>query len=99
MSSAKTIVRRSTSAKNFVAVNSATYSFIDNNPEALEFTQANVHITILGGLTLSGLERLKVTLKISNSNNHYHPVRQHLDLYHAEQVQRLTQWCNSRLEL
>ena len=94
-------VRRTTSPKRITAASltSSNYSFDTTNPEALEFTQANLHIIVLGGITFSGLERLKVTLKISNSNNHYHPVRQHLDLYHSEQVQRLTEWCNSRLEL
>ena len=94
-------VRRTTSPKQITAasLSSSNYSFDTTNPEALEFTQANLHVIVLGGITLSGLERLKVTLKISNSNNHYHPVRQHLDLYHSEQVQRLTEWCNSRLEL
>jgi hypothetical protein len=94
------VVRRSKSFKAPAFPQTTTnYSFITTNPEALEFTQANLHIIVLGGITFSGLERLKVTLKISNSNNHYHPVRQHLDLYHSEQVQRLTEWCNSRLEL
>ena len=94
-------VRRTTSPKRITAASltSSNYSFDTTNPEALEFTQSNLHIIVLGGITLSGLERLKVTLKISNSNNHYHPVRQHLDLYHSEQVQRLTEWCNARLEL
>jgi hypothetical protein len=94
-------VRRTTSPKRITAASltSSNYSFDTTNPEALEFTQSNLHIIVLGGITFSGLERLKVTLKISNSNNHYHPVRQHLDLYHSEQVQRLTEWCNSRLEL
>ena len=94
------VVRRSKSFKPSTFDKNATnYSFACTNPEALEFTQSNLHIIVLGGITLSGLERLKVTLKISNSNNHYHPVRQHLDLYHSEQVQRLTEWCNARLEL
>ena len=94
-------VRRTTSPKRITAASltSSNYSFDTTNPEALEFTQSNLHIIVLGGITFSGLERLKVTLKISNSNNHYHPVRQHLDLYHSEQVQRLTEWCNARLEL
>ena len=99
MSATKTVIRRTISAKNIVGLATSNYSFNTTNPEALEFTQSNLHIIVLGGITLSGLERLKVTLKISNSNNHYHPVRQHLDLYHSEQVQRLTEWCNARLEL
>ena len=94
------VVRRSKSFKAPAFPQTTTnYSFITTNPEALEFTQSNLHIIVLGGITFSGLERLKVTLKINNSNTHYHPVRQHLDLYHSEQVQRLTEWCNSRLEL
>jgi len=77
----------------------SSFTLNTTNPEALELAHANIRITVLGGVAISGLERLKVTLKISNADNHYHPVRQHLDLYHAEQVQRLVQWCGNRLDI
>ncbi|MFZ9956904.1 MAG: hypothetical protein ACO3E1_12375, partial [Flavobacteriales bacterium] len=101
MNDIKTIVRRPKAPKqNTSATPSSTaFSLNTTNPEALELAHANIRLTVLGGVAISGLERLKVTLKISNADNHYHPVRQHLDLYHAEQVQRLVQWCGNRLDI
>jgi len=34
------------------------------NPELLLYTEGRLHITVLGGVRLSGLDRLKVTLKL-----------------------------------
>ncbi len=94
-------IRRPKAPKQITLVNPSFTAFSLNttNPEALELAHSNIRIAVLGGVAITGLERLKVTLKISNTDNHYHPVRQHLDLYHAEQVQRLVQWCGNRLDI
>ncbi|WP_158800270.1 transposase [Pedobacter sp. L105] len=36
-----------------------------DNPELLIYTSGKLHITVLGGIRLTGLERLKVTLKLT----------------------------------
>ncbi len=65
------------------------------NPEAPIFTSKELQITILGGVKLGGLDKLRVTLKV------VHPpdcaeassgiVRQNLDLYHSSQVAKLVE--------
>ena len=37
---------------------------IADNPELLTYLDGKLHITILGGIKLTGLDRLKVTLKL-----------------------------------
>lgn len=34
------------------------------NPELLIYTEGKLHVTVLGGIRLTGLDRLKVTLKL-----------------------------------
>ncbi len=36
-----------------------------DNPELLIYIDGKLHITVLGGIKLKGLDRLKVTLKIT----------------------------------
>lgn len=37
---------------------------ITDNPELLLYTESAFHVTVLGGIKLTGLDRLRVTLKI-----------------------------------
>jgi len=77
------------------------------NPELLTYTTPELKITILGGIRISGLDRLKVTLKIrrvaadnkGQSNQNQIPVRYSLDLYHAKQVEQLTETTSQQLEI
>jgi DNA primase len=46
-------------------------------------------ITVLGGIKLTGLDRMRVTLKVEHKAKQLLPVRHHLDLYnhpHTEQL-------------
>lgn len=72
-----------------------------NNPESITYTTEELSFTILGGIKLEGLDRLRVTLKIEVANRkfkHYlnNPdiadlaLRQNLDLYNDTQVEKLT---------
>ncbi len=54
---------------------------------------------VLGGIKLSGLDRLKVTLKIKSQHNHYTPLRHNLDLYHSEHLLRLKNTISEQLEI
>jgi len=67
------------------------------NPEAPLFHTEDVTITILGGVKLGGLDKLRVTLKIEKEEQV--PIRQNLDLYHSSQVTKLTEQIAGLYEL
>lgn len=80
------------------------------NAEAITYQTEEVLYTILGGIKLEGLDRLRVTLKIEVVNRklkHYlnNPdiadlaLRQNLDLYNDTQVEKLIRKTAERLEV
>lgn len=80
------------------------------NPEAITYTTEEIGYTILGGIRLEGLDRLRVTIKIEVINRkfqHYlnNPdiaalaIRQNLDLYSITQVEKLARLIADRLEV
>lgn len=80
------------------------------NPEAITYTTEEIAYTILGGIRLEGLDRLRVTIKIEVINRkfqHYlnNPdiaalaIRQNLDLYSITQVEKLARLIAERLEV
>ncbi len=76
-----------------------TKTFSVDNPEALIWQNKQLHIMVLGGIKLSGLDRLKTTLKIKAKHNHYTPLRHSLDLYNTEHLLRLKQNVSEQLEV
>jgi beta-hydroxyacyl-ACP dehydratase FabZ len=80
------------------------------NQEAMTYTTEEIAYTILGGIRLEGLDRLRVTIKIEVLNRkfqHYlnNPdiaalaIRQNLDLYSITQVEKLARLIADRLEV
>ena len=80
------------------------------NPEAMTYITAEIAYTILGGIRLEGLDRLRVTLKVEVVDRkfvHYlnNPdiaalaIRQNLDLYSITQVEKLARLVADRLEV
>ena len=80
------------------------------NPEAITYATEELGYTILGGIRLEGLDRLRVTIKIEVINRkfqHYlnNPdiaalaIRQNLDLYSITQVEKLARLIVDRLEV
>src|SRR4051812_27673491 len=80
------------------------------NPEAITYHTEEITYTILGGIRLEGLDRLRVTLKIEVLNRkfqHYlnNPdiaalaIRQNLDLYSITQTEKLARLVADRLEV
>ncbi len=67
--------------------NSSTFN--TQNPEAPIFAGQEIQITVLGGVKLGGLDKLRVTLKVEHEDNP--PIRQNLDLYHSNQVTKLVE--------
>jgi DNA primase len=62
---------------------------ITANPELLVYDSGELLITVLGGIKLTGLDRMKVTVKVEHKAKVCLPVRHHLDLYnhpHTEQL-------------
>lgn len=81
-----------------------------SNPEAITYITDELGYTILGGIRLEGLDRLRVTIKIEVINRkfqHYlnNPdiaglaIRQNLDLYSITQVEKLARLIAERLEV
>jgi len=62
---------------------------IADNPELLIYLDGKLHITILGGIKLTGLDRLKVTLKLIRTDNKQNAFRHNLDLYNSIQTEQL----------
>lgn len=70
------------------------------NPELLNYQNCVLNFTILGGIKITGLDRLRVTLKIEHqSQNHLLPLRHNLDLYNNGQVEQLTQKVAEQMEV
>lgn len=80
------------------------------NPEAITYRSEEIAYTVLGGIRLEGLDRLRVTIKIEVLNRkfqHYlnNPdianlaIRQNLDLYNINQVEKLSRLIAERLEV
>lgn len=80
------------------------------NPEAITYQTEELRFTILGGIRLEGLDRMRVTLKIEVANRkfkHYlnNPdiadlaLRQNLDLYNDTQAEKLIRKTAERLEV
>lgn len=81
-----------------------------SNPESITYSTEEVGFTMLGGIKLEGLDRMRVTLKIEIINRkfkHYlnNPdiadlaLRQNLDLYNDTQVEKLIRKAAERLEV
>lgn len=79
------------------------------NPDAITYITDELGYTILGGIRLEGLDRLRVTMKtevINRKFQHYlnNPdiaalaIRQNLDLYSITQVEKLARLIAERLE-
>lgn len=79
-------------------------------PEAITYNTEELSFTVLGGIRLEGLDRMRVTLKIAVTQrkfNHYLnspelaalALRHNLDLYNDIQVEKLVRKCAERLEI
>jgi hypothetical protein len=64
-------------------------NLITDNPELLLYLDGKLHVTILGGIRLTGLDRLKVTLKLVSTDNKQNIFRHNLDLYNSIQAEQL----------
>ncbi|WP_202628637.1 hypothetical protein [Sediminibacterium soli] len=81
-----------------------------DNAEAISYQTEELGFTILGGIRLDGLDRLRVTMRIEVLNRKFEhyvgnpdianlPVRHNLDLYNDVQVEKLIRKTAERLEV
>jgi DNA primase catalytic core len=67
----------------------AAPKLITANPELLVYDSGELLITVLGGIRMTGLDRMKVTLKVEHKAKSALPVRHHLDLYNHPHTEGL----------
>jgi hypothetical protein len=63
-----------------------TTKLTSGNPELLQYAHKSMHITVLGGIKLTGLDRLRVTLKVVSTGDSSNAFRHNLDLYNSIQT-------------
>lgn len=67
-----------------------------HNPEHLTWNYEQVQFTLLGGIRLEGLDRMRVTLKIEHKTT---AVRHNLDLYNDTQTEKLIRKTAEKLNI
>ena len=70
-----------------------------NTPEHIQYANGILTLTVLGGIKLDNLDRLRVTLKIALPDNPRPPLRHNLDLYNDTQVEKLVRKTAERMEI
>lgn len=73
-----------------------TRSLDTTNPDHISYKQGTLDITILGGIRLEGLDRMRVTLKIQVEHL---SLRHSLDLYNDNQLEKLVRKVADKLEV
>jgi hypothetical protein len=72
---------------------------ITDNAELLLYVEGKLHLTILGGIRLTGLDRMKVTLKLIRTDNKNNAFRHNLDLYNSIQTEQLIEKASEALDV
>lgn len=62
-----------------------------SNPELLIYDNCELRIEVWGGIKITGLDRMKVTLKVQHKQKQLLPIRDTLDLYSRSQTEQLIQ--------
>jgi hypothetical protein len=76
-----------------------TVKLITENPELLLYLDGKLHITVLGGIKLTGFDRLKVTLKLVSTDNKQNAFHHSLDLYNSIQTEQLIEKSADALDI
>ncbi len=70
-----------------------------SNPEQLIYENDILQLTVLGGIKLEGLDRMRSTLKVQLQQSSRPPVRHNLDLYNDTQLEKFIRKCAEKLEI
>jgi hypothetical protein len=70
------------------------------NPAFITYTTDELQITILGGVNLQQLDRLRITIKINRTDtgDPLHSIRHTLDLYHSDYLEKFINKASDQLE-
>ena len=74
-------------------------NFNTTNPESLIYQNDLLKLTVLGGIKLEGLDRMRSTLKIELKESSVPPVRHNLDLYNDLACEKLIRRAAEKLEI
>lgn len=69
------------------------------NSEQLIYDNDLLKLTVLGGIKLDGLDRMRATIKIQLKDTGIPPVRHNLDLYNDNQLEKLIRKTAEKLEI
>jgi len=70
-----------------------------HSPDQIIYSNGLMNLTVLGGIRLDGLDRLRVTLKLEVAESPRPPIRHNLDLYNSTQVEKLIRKAAESLEM
>jgi DNA primase len=76
----------------------ADTKFLTNNPELLIYDNCELRIEVLGGIKITGLDRMRVTLKVLHKQKAKQPVWHSLDLYHHGQREQAVEAITDSLD-
>ena len=68
------------------------------NSEQIVYNNGLLILTVLGGVKLEGLDRMRVTLKVELPDSPQPPLRHNLDLYNDNQLEKLVRRTAEKLE-
>ncbi len=66
------------------------------NPQFIYWEEKNIKFDVLGGIRLNGLDRLRVTLRVTFNND---VIRHNVDLYNDNQFSNIVRKCAERFEM
>ena len=70
-----------------------------NNADQLIYENDILQLTVLGGIKLEGLDRMRITVKIQLQESSRPPVRHNLDLYNDTQLEKFIRKIAEKLEI
>ena len=70
-----------------------------DNQEQLIYENDLLQLTVLGGIRLEGLDRMRVTIKLQLQESSRPPIRHNLDLYNDTQLEKFIRKCAEKLEI
>jgi hypothetical protein len=70
-----------------------------SNSNHFKYTTDVLDFHILGGLTTFGLDRMRVTLKVNKLEDEFHALRNNIDLYNANGVEKFVRKLSEFLEI
>ncbi|KAA1246524.1 hypothetical protein [Aquimarina sp. RZ0] len=70
-----------------------------DNTDQLIYENDILELTVLGGIRLEGLDRMRITVKVQLQESSRPPVRHNLDLYNDTQLEKFIRKCAEKLEI